>query len=979
MKQRVVQRVTPEARRVALAYFVLAASWILLSDRAVGYFFSDPQLIERVSMIKGWLFVGVTAVLLYFAVRRLLLLASAESETRQLANDALRESEERYRLLAENIADVVWVIDPEAMRLVYISPSVERLRGLTAAEVLARPLMESFPKDQQGEFVQRLRRRVESFAAGDPAARTQRFEHAVVAKDGREVVVEAVTSLVRDASGALRLIGVSRSIDERLRVERELRESEERFRAVVETAPIAIFIQAHGCFAYLNPKAIELFGATHADQLLGRPVVEVFHPDCRAAVAERIRRLDEQREGLPEMEQRILRGDSSEADGAFSAVPFDYRGMRGALVFGRDITEEKRARQQLEFHEAVLRETGEIAKVGGWNFNPATGRGYWSEEVARIHELDIDTPTSVELGLGFYQGESRRRIEEALAAAIGQGTPYDLSLELVTARGNRKWVRTIGHPLVENGKVVLIRGSFQDVTELYEATEALRASEARFRELAETINEVFWITDPEKRRVLYVSPAYERIWGRPCASLLAAPGDWIETVHPDDRGRVAEALVHKQAAGTYDETYRIVRPDGEVRTVQDRAYPVRSADGSVVRVVGVAEDVTDAKRLEAQFLRTQRLEAIGALAGGIAHDLNNILTPVLMSVGLLRGEEEEAKRLELITVVEQCTNRGAEVIRQLLAFSRGVDGKRVVVQPRHLIREMVSIIRETFPRSISLEVDVGADLWPVEANSTQLHQVLMNLCVNARDAMPAGGQLTIAARNLNVTEAEQVHDTELKVGPHVVIEVIDSGEGMSSETMARIFEPFFTSKAPGKGTGLGLSTALGIVRSHGGRMAVYSEVGRGSRFRVYLPATPQVTVVPEVRAVEVAKGNGELVLVVDDEKSVRDSIGRLLAENGYRVRTAENGERALAEVALTKGDLRVVITDVMMPVMDGIAFCRSLRSLDPGVGVVATSGLEDTGKREALAALGVQEFLGKPCEGPVVLAAVRRALEAGRA
>lgn len=304
-----------------------------------------------------------------------------------------------------------------------------------------------------------------------------------------------------------------------------------------------------------------------------------------------------------------------------------------------------------------------------------------------------------------------------------------------------------------------------------------------------------------------------------------------------------------------------------------------------------------------------------------------------------------------------------------------------MLQPRHLLKEMAAIVRETFPREISLHEDIAKDLWPVEADATQLHQVLMNLCVNARDAMPRGGRLSLGANNLQLRPDEPHIAGECRPGPYVVLTVSDTGEGMAPETVARIFEPFFTTKGVGKGTGLGLSTVLGIVRSHSGHVGVYSELGRGSQFKVYLPARPDGEMAPTPTPVAAERGQGELVLVVDDEQTIREATRRLLESHGYRVLTASNGQEALSLVLLHRDSLRLVLTDVMMPVMGGVALARTLQTLDTGIPVVATSGLDEDNKRQELAAVGVREVLAKPCAAEELMAAIRAALqgaEAGR-
>ncbi len=967
MKVPVPFRARRVARRTALAYLVLAALWILLSDHAVTLVTSDPSTVERLSLVKGWAFVGVTAALLYYALRKQLVRLETEAEARQRASDALRDAEERQRLFVEHAPAALAMFDRE-MRYLAVSRRWLADYQLAGRDVVGLSHYEVFP-----EITEQLKAIHRRGLAGEVvSAKADPFTR----KDGAVRWLRWEMRPWRDARGEVGGIVIfSEDITERITTEGALRASEERFRSVVESSPVAIFLQAEGKFAYLNPAAVALFGAKAPEALVGQMVLDRFHLADQQQVLARIRMVNEERRAVPLAEEHLLRCDGTVAEAEVAAVPFRVGETDGALVFARDITEEKRAREQLRLHEAVLRETGTIAKVGGWSFDPTTGEGFWTEEVARIHDCDPAGRASMAQGLEFYRGESRARIEAAVKAAVEQGTPYDLQLELVTAAGAHKWVRTIGHPVVETGKVVRVRGSFQDVTELYEATAALRESEARFRELAETINEVFWITDPGKTRMLYVSPAYERIWGATCAHLYAAPLSWLEAVHPEDRDRVAAAAATKQATGEYNETYRIVRPDGGLRWVQDQAFPVRDADGRVVRIVGVAEDITEKKRIETQFLRAQRTEAVGALAGGVAHDLNNILTPVLMAAGVLKGEAAEANNLELISMIEQSARRGADIIRQLLTFSRGVEGERIVLQPRHLIREMAAIVRETFPREIELLVDVAADLWNVEANSTQLHQVLLNLCVNARDAMPAGGRLMIEARNCQLAPEGRELVGELKPGPHVLITVADTGCGMAPEVLERIFEPFFTTKEPGKGTGLGLSTVLGIVRSHGGHVGVASEPGRGSRFKVYLPARPAGDSAAVAAAAAPASGRGELVLVVDDEGTIREMARHVLEKGGYRVLVARNGEEALSLALQHAGALRVVLTDMMMPIMDGLALTRALHSIDLGIVVIATSGMDQETKRPDLAALGVYDFLPKPCAATEMLATVRRALD----
>jgi PAS domain S-box-containing protein len=550
--------------------------------------------------------------------------------------------------------------------------------------------------------------------------------------------------------------------------------------------------------------------------------------------------------------------------------------------------------------------------------------------------------------------------------------------EAETALTNHQQVRAAMELLHEE----LDRQVKQRTLELKKANQTLVAegkiyqeSEERFRQLAENIHEVFWITDSGKKHISYVSPAYEGIWGRTCASLYEAPDTWLGSIRPEDRERVRQAVLTKQTQGAYDEEYRILRPDGTERWIRDRAFPVRGANGSVIRCVGVAEDITESKRLQEQFYRGQRMEAIGTLAGGIAHDLNNILAPILMAPALLREYARSDQERRLLDLIEQSAQRGSHVVRQLLTFSRGSGGERMSVELFPLLNEMIAIMRETFPREIVIKESASRNLQSVVGDPTQLLQVIMNLCVNARDAMPEGGVLAVEARNVDLSAAELLTHSPAKPGPYVALSVTDSGEGIAPANLERIFDPFFTTKAPTKGTGLGLSTVLGIIRSHHGFVSVTSSLGRGTKFSIYLPAAPKaVGVAEQLPADAPPRGQGELILVVDDEEPICTATRLLLENHGYRVVTANEGAAALASFVENRGDVRLVLTDLMMPIMGGVTLIRALHLLDPDVKVLATSGLTDKENHLKIEDLGIDGIIEKPCDPNELLRTIREHL-----
>jgi two-component system, cell cycle sensor histidine kinase and response regulator CckA len=510
------------------------------------------------------------------------------------------------------------------------------------------------------------------------------------------------------------------------------------------------------------------------------------------------------------------------------------------------------------------------------------------------------------------------------------------------------------------------------------AEQALRESEERFRQLAENIVEsVFWMSDPNACCFLYVSPAYERIWGRTCQHLYANSMEWIEAIHPQDRQRVQKVFFKQALAGTYDEEYRIIRPDGSLRWIRDRSFPIRNQAGEPYRVVGFAEDITDRTLSEAALRRAQRLESLGTLASGIAHDFNNILTPIMAAAQLLpaRLPDVDARSLTMFKLIEDSARRGADLVKQILAFARGIEGKRGPLQVGHLLSEMVQVAKQTFSKAIDIQTDIPtAALWIVNADATQLHQVLMNLCVNARDAMPNGGVLSLSAQNILVDEAHTHLNPDLQVGFYVVITVSDTGIGIRPELVERIFDPFFTTKEPGKGTGLGLSTALGIIRQHQGVIKVQSQIGQGTQFRVYLPAAEAAIVQAKDEQPHLA-GQGELVLVVDDEPLIQQVTQTSLEASNYRVLLASTGIEAIAVYAEYQHEIAVVLMDMMMPAMDGVTAIRMLQKLNPDLKVIATSGLASNNQLTETLGPAVKAFLPKPYTPNELLASLQTVLQ----
>jgi nitrogen-specific signal transduction histidine kinase/CheY-like chemotaxis protein len=389
--------------------------------------------------------------------------------------------------------------------------------------------------------------------------------------------------------------------------------------------------------------------------------------------------------------------------------------------------------------------------------------------------------------------------------------------------------------------------------------------------------------------------------------------------------------------------------------------------------VTVREDITEKRKLESQLLRAQRMESLGRLAGGIAHDMNNILAPIMMAVPMLRMDFGPQEGEHLLNTIEASAHRGAQLIRQLLFFGRGVDGENIAIRVRDVVRELESMLLEMFPRSIAIRTNVPGDAW-VRGDPTQLHQVLLNLCVNSRDAMPEGGTLTLTVKNVLLAEDCRHHGPDARPGPHVRITVTDSGTGIPPEHMDKLFDPFFTTKEVGKGTGLGLATVAGIVKRHGGFVGVQSELGKGTTFEIHLPSAPVAAEQSNMAPAELPpRGRDQLILVVDDEPNIRCMVRTILVRRGYRVLTACDGREAAAMVDAHASELKLVITDIDMPVMDGINLIRLLRPRYPALKVIVSTGIQSTlrpGRDDDLKNLGVETVMQKPYSAEEIFRAV---------
>ena len=732
--------------------------------------------------------------------------------------------------------------------------------------------------------------------------------------------------------------------------------------SIIEAEPQCVsLLGPDGTVRLINPAGLRLLEVASPEQIVGRSILPLIVDEHRASFAGLVAQVFAG--GSDRHVCRLLGLQGTERWVEIHAVPL--RNKQGEITdflsITRDVTEYRKAKQALQASEARLLAAQAQAHLGSWEADLRTGEANWSAEMLRLHGLDPEGATpSYQQFVELLHPDDRAALAENHAGLQAQDQPSVLEYRTDPARGPlrhlRATVEVVRDPV---GRAIQIMGTTLDVTER-------KWLEGRLRRLFDSNVQgvYFW---NGKGAISGGNDAFLKMIGFARADLDTGHLSWMKLTPAEfteaDR-RAWQEIVEKGACVPYEK--ELIRKDGSRVPV---LIGIASFEDNLDEGVGFVLDLTERKQLEQQFLRAQRMESIGTLAGGIAHDLNNALGPIIMSVDILKAKFQDADSQELLEIVGTCATRGSDMVRQVLSFARGVEGHKMEVQIKHVLDDIVQMARETFPKTIEVTSHLPNGLWTVSGDPTQLHQVLLNLCVNARDAMPNGGPLTLSADQFVIDAQFAGLNPEATPGPHVVIQVEDAGTGMPAEVVAKIFDPFFTTKEVGKGTGLGLSTTLAIVRGHGGFLRVDSALGRGTKFRLYLPAQPDaVAAMPTQSEPEMPRGQGELVLVVDDEPSVRQITKQTLEAHGYRAIVAADGTEAIKLFAQRRSEIAVVLTDMMMPMMDGPTTIQILRKIDPQVRVIAASGLST---EASVARLGIAHFLAKPYTAYALMTTLR--------
>ncbi|HWP82851.1 MAG TPA: PAS domain S-box protein, partial [Bacteroidota bacterium] len=888
----------------------------------------------------------------------------------KLAMESLKASEERFRMLTETASSAIIIYQGEDLR--YVNKAAERLLGYSAEELLSKRFWDVIHSEEQNAVRERglARQRGEQVPT--------RTEVRIVTKAGEIRWVDFTAAMIQ-YDGEPAVLGTAFDITDRKQAEDAVRKSEQRFRIVSEKTGQLIYdydvssgvIHWSGAIEYLTGYSLEEFDSFNIGKW-----EEHIHPDDRMMA---LHGLDSSMNNRTpyHVEYRFRRKDGQyiivEDNGAFlyDADGKAYR-MLGTMS---DVTERKQAevalRESEAFRRLIVEAEPECVKVVAADgtlidMNPAGLKMIEAESLEAVRGKSIVSLVTPRFKPAFT----------ALHERVLQGESGKLEFEIVGMQGTHRWLETHAVPLRGNSnKVEALLAVTRDVTERKRAQEALAASERRYREIFEEDLTGNFISTPDGRihmcnkrfATIFGYASIEEVLQTPVEEYYARPGQ---------REEFLTLLRRMKKLEHYEEVAR--RKDGTLIHIIENVIGKFDAEDNLVEIHGYVFDVTEQRKLEQQLRHAQKMESIGTLAGGIAHDFNNILGIILGHVSLVeRGVSREGPAAQSLDAITKAIHRGAGLVRQLLTFARKSEVEMESMHINEVVRETVKMLKETFPKTIVIETRLDDRLPLMTADTNQIHQVLLNLCVNSRDAMPTGGVLRIAT-GFASGEKTRKRFPQATGSSYITVEVADSGMGISPELRTKIFEPFFTTKEKGKGTGLGLSTVYGIVGNHNGFIDLESEMGKGTVFTMYFPTKEQMVSPGEVGLRQVASESylgSETILVVEDEEMLRGILQMFLESNGYKVICAEDGEEALELFRDKQHEIGLVLSDMGLPKISGGDLFRRIKLLNPEVRFILATGYVESELKSELLGLGVFQVIQKPYQPTEILRTLRQILD----
>src|SRR3984893_4572177 len=878
-----------------------------------------------------------------------------------------RDSERRQHALILNSAgEGIHGLDLEG-KIVFTNPKGGQLLGWKADELLGKPAHATMHHTHPDGSKHPVEDCPIYASMGDGG--TRRITNDVFCrKDGSRFRVDYVCAPTKDEKGQIRgAIVTFKDITEQFTAEARQKLQAEQYRLLFETnpSPMWVFDTKSLRILAVNQAAIAQYGYSR-DEFLKLNLKDLRPPGDVPDLIRGRALSSPQPMSHFSGQFRHRRKDGSLLLVEIYSAPVVWDGAGARIVTAIDVTKRKEAgeRMQAILDSALdcvitMDHQGKVVE-----FNPAVEKTFGYKRAEAIGQLlaDLIVPPAL-------RGRHQRGLTHYLST--GEAPVLGKRIELTGMRSDHsEFPLELAITRIGAQEPPMFTGFIRDITERKQAEHRLR-EQAKLLDLAQ---DAIMVRDMEDR-VSFCNHGAEKLYGWTAVEVQGKKAS--DFLYKDEPGASAAARAAVIENGKWTGECEHSCKDGGTVMVRGRWTLVRDELAAPKSILIINTDITEQKRLETHLLRAQRLESIGTLASGVAHDLNNILSPILMCAEMLKSNPIPEDLPALVSLIEGSAKRGANVVKQVFTFARGIEGERVMIKPSHLIQEMIDIAQQTFPKSIEMSSRYSEDLWSINCDPTQLHQVLLNLSVNARDAMPAGGSLTIGAENFDVDEHYASMTLGAKPGPHVMFRVTDTGAGMSRATIDKIFDPFFTTKEVGKGTGLGLSTVLGIVKSHGGFISVDSEIGKGTTFKIFLPAkvseeNPPKSALPP----ELLEGNGEVVLVIDDEPGVVQMTKVILEKRNYRVLTAQDGPGALAVIAQQAEPTKIVLTDMSMPFMDSIALIRAIKQMKPATMFIASTGQGEETRMAELESVGVRNFLTKPYDTHTLLTTVRDTLGA---
>ncbi len=864
-------------------------------------------------------------------------------------------SDDKLADLINSVAGIVWAADAATLQFTFVSKQAESILGYPVERWFGQDFWKDtiHPEDR----AHTVRACLDATRRGEP----HDLEYRMVAADGHAIWFRDIVSLVTEGEEIVGLRGIMVDITKAKEAETALRRSEVLFRELANAMPQMVWAaRPDGTIDYVNQRVANYSGLP-AGSVASKAWKAMIHPqdlaDTMSVWGAAIRT------GKPYEAHLRMRGlDENYRWYLARAQPAHDEAGEIVRWFGTctDLDDELRIKNELT-------QAQRVARLGSWSLDLRTGQRFWSDELYRLFGLPAaENPPSLDSMLKILHPDDRESYLAERTSILATGVPHDRSYRIIRPGGDERIVQL--HAAVEkdeNGQILRIHGAAQDVTEAKLAQQHLQEQ----ADLLDLSRDAIVVRDLDNH-VRFWNCGAERIYGWTAAEVMG------RSVLDFAFAETSEFLAAKRTlleTGHWTGHLRQIRKDGATITVDSRWTMVRDDQGQPKSVLVVSTDITERQKLEGKLQRSQRLESIGTLASGVAHDLNNILVPILMVAPLLRGEIDQAEREKFLDIVQSSAERGASIVKQVLTFARGADGSRILLQPIYLLQEIARIAENTFPKSITVRTRYHEAVRTLEADPAQLHQILLNLAVNARDAMPEGGVLTLALDNFDVDQSYADSIPQASTGPHVILQVTDTGIGISRDLFDKIFDPFFTTKEIGVGTGLGLSTIAGIVRGYGGFVNVYSEPGFTS-FKVFLPTASASEARPEPRPF--LRDRGCTILVVEDDPGVRSVTRAILVRQGYSTLVAASGTEGASLFARHSEEIAAVITDISMPGMDGLTLVRTLRQMRPTIRIILATGHDEDCTSEAVRTLGVEACLPKPFTRQTLLTTLERVLPA---